>query len=142
MVHLRVHGLRWTNSVRPLKGSGASMDELSSDVHLSKGSRFRGYLSRGCRFSAFSKRAAPIYAGICGTSQVRCKTSPLHLPIAFPIGPASMNLASGQKGANEQGSDSLDPNPNPSPNYVFIRWVSYPWDEYRVGQSLPVCART
>ena len=27
-------------------------------------------------------------------------------------------------------------------NYVFIRGVSYPWDEYRVGQSLPVCART
>ena len=29
-VRLGVQGLRWTNSVRPLKGSGALVDELSS----------------------------------------------------------------------------------------------------------------
>ena len=45
-------------------------------------------------------------------------------------------LASGWTTASEQSSDSLDPNPttNLSPNYVFIRGVSYPWCEYKWGR--------
>jgi len=58
-----------------------------------------------------------------------------------PAAPAR-RLAFGLKGENKQNLDSLDPNPNPNPNYVFIPGISYPWDEYRVGQSLLVCART
>ena len=45
----------------------------------------------------------------------------------------------------EQMSSNLDIRRHPRfrvSNYVFIRGVSYPWDEYRVEQSLPVFART